>query len=179
MAEEKKSNELVSVATIRPFPAFEGKRTVTDKRCFAGRGKPIDTGKKNKDGEAITKPGPTIKTQNKVEIQLPVPRNEDECKLYYGSTMEQMLGFAARQIAYTLNKADAYLESIGTKDIDIDGLTGLVEGDLPRQERTKKVSEIKAKAQKFDELKSKYGLSDDELEKILAHAKASANAKKK
>ena len=174
MAEEKKSKELVSVATIRPFPTFDGKRTVTDKRCFNGRTPDVKD-----DNDKLVKRGQTIKTQNKVEIQLPVPRNEDECKLYYGSSMEQMLGFAARQIAYTLNKADAYLETIGTKDVDIAGLTGLVEADLPRQERTKKISEVKAKAQKFDELKSKYGVSDDELEKILAHAKASANAKKK
>lgn len=180
MATEKESKELKSVATIRPFPQFEGKRTVTDKRCLAGRLADVDTGKRDKDGKAITKPGPTIKTGNKVEIQLPIPTNDDEAKAFYGSTMEAIVAFGVRQVAYTLNKADTYLATIGEKEIDIPGLTSLVEGDLPRQERTKKVSEVKAKAAKFDELKAKYGVSDEELDAILAHAKAKAgNAKPK
>lgn len=177
MADVKK--ELVEVAVLKPFPAFTGKRTDTDKRCFAGREAEIPTGAKKKDGTPIMKPGKTIPTQNKVRIQLPVPENDEQAKEFYGVDLSALVAMGARQAAYTLNKTDAYLTDIGDREVDVEGLTKLVEGDMPRQERVRKISEVKEKAGKYDALKAKFGLSDEELEAAISLAKSKNLLKKK
>lgn len=164
MAEAKK-NELLEVAVIVPFPAFEGKRTSTDKRCFDGREKD------QVDDKGKVKKGATIKTSHKVRIDLPVPTTDEESMKMYGIDIFSALCAGYTQIAYDLNKTDAYLETIGTKDVDVDGLTALVEADMPKQERVKRGTETKKKAQAYDALKSRLGISsDEEMEKLIAHA---------
>ena len=172
MANVKK--ELLEVAVITPFPAFEGKRTSTDKRCFNGREPDtLDT-----DGKVV-KRGATIKTKHKVRIDLPVPTTDEDAKAMYGVDIFTLTAAGCTQGAYSLNKCDVYLEGIGERDIDVAALTALVEGDMPKQERVKTSAVTKQKAQAYDELQAAAGVdSKEELMKLIAHAQAMKTGKR-
>jgi len=166
MADVKK--ELLEVGVITPFPSFSGKRTSTDKRCFNGRiPDTLD------DEGRVIKRGATIKTSHKVRIDLPVPVTDEEAKSMYGVDIFTLTAAGCTQGAYGLNKTDAYLESIGERDIDVAGLTSLVEGDMPKQERVKTSAVTKQKAQAYDALMAKAGVDNmADLEAMIAHAQA-------
>ncbi len=168
MAEIK---ELLEVGVITPFPQWKGERTSTDKRCSNGRLPDVDTGKKDDKGNAIMKQGAIIKTNHKVRFELPVPVTDEDCMEIVKVKRAVVISAGMVQGFYSANKTDTYLAQVGTKDIDIRALTVLAEMDIPIIPREKKASETKQKAQKFDALKAKYDVSDDELEQILAHAR--------
>lgn len=161
--------ELKSVATIVPFPNWKGERVSCDKRCYTTIS--VDTGTVDGEGKAVRK-DKRIPTGNKVEIQMPISKTKEDAAEIYKTTVDKLLAMASRQRSYTLTNADSYLSGIGTKPIDVEGLTKLVEGDLPITEREAGArSEVKAKAAKFDGLKAKFGVeSDEELEAMIAFA---------
>lgn len=169
MAEDTKK-ELMEVGVIVPFTSFTGDRVDTDKRCYAGT-ESVATGKKDKDGKTIFKTV-AVKTENKVRIRLPIPKTDADSQKFFKVNLDVLIGMGVRQNAYTMNKSDAYLSTIGTKDIDTKGLTELAELDIPIVEREKKSSVVKEKAAKLDALSSKYNKSVDEIEAILVHAAA-------
>ena len=171
---DPKNKELKEVAVIIPFASFTGSRVASDKRCQDGR----TPDKKDAEGKVLKK-GKPIKTDHKVRIDLPVPLSDDDAQAFYKVPLGKLVEMGVRQRAYSLNKSDAYISEIGTREVDIKGLTALVEQDCPIVERARATSETKQKAQKFDALKAKFGVSDDEeLEKIITHAMAKKKGKK-
>ncbi len=166
MADDKK--ELKEVGVVSPFPEFSGERCDSDKRCFAGK-----TPDETDDEGKVTKKGKPITTMNKVRIRLPIPTTDDEAKEIYQVSLSHIIAMGIRQRAYTLNKSDIYISEVGENEIDVPGLTGLVEQDLPIVERAKTTSETKQKAAKYDALKAKFGddLSDDDIEAAIALAR--------
>ena len=164
MADDKK--ELLEVGVIVPFPEFKGVRIDADKRCFAGRTKE----EKDAKGKVIIK-SKAIPTNNKVRLSLPCPTTDNESQKFYKVDLGVLVAMGVRQNSYSTNKVDVYLSEIGKRDIDIQGLTSLLTDDLPILPRERKASVTKEKAGKYDALMSKFNVNEEELEKILAHAK--------
>ena len=164
MADDKK--ELLEVGVIVPFPDFKGVRIDADKRCYAGKTKE----EKDDKGKVIVK-SKAITTNNKVRLSLPCPTTDDESQKFYKVDLGVLVAMGVRQNSYSTNKVDVYLSEIGKRDIDIQGLTSLLTDDLPIVPREKKASVTKDKAAKYDALMSKYDVSEEELAKILAHAR--------
>lgn len=152
--------ELMEVAVITPFQDFVGERVDSDKRCYAGK-----TPDEKDEKGVVTKRGKAIPTMNKVRIRLPIPITDEQAEELYKVSLATLVAMGIRQRAYTLNKSDIYLATIGEKDIDTQGLKELVEADLPIVERARATSETKTKAAKYDALREKFGdeLSDDDI----------------
>ncbi len=163
MADDKK--ELLEINVIVPFPKFKGDRIDADKRCYAGKTKE----EKDANGKVIVK-SKAITTNNKVRLSLPCPATDEESQKFYKVDLRVLVGMGVRQNSYSTNKTDIYLSEIGTKDIDVPGLTSLLTDDLPILPRERKASVTKDKAAKYDALMAKYDVSEEELAKILAHA---------
>ena len=149
MAEETKK-ELISIKPENFFSDWDGTRVKRDVRV---------TG-----------------TDYKLEFNLPVPATAEEvAEMYKIDNATEVLAIAVKQISY--NRDTDLRKNITDADIDWSEADGEAQAELFQNSLTNPPERKTSETKKVKSVLSKYGLSAEELDEVLAQMKAKKGKK--
>ena len=128
------------------------------------------------DGTRVKRDVRVTGTDYKLEFNLPVPATAEEvAKMYKIDNATEVLAIAVKQISY--NRDTDLRKNITNADIDWSEADGEAQAELFQNSLTNPPERKTSETKKVKSVLSKYGLSAEELDEVLAQMKAKKGKK--